>query len=611
MVNSDFFDIPAEIYFASESIFDIFLPEIITRSTKQRSFALVFGGKKNFVLGYKASNEFCFKDVFHAAASFNSEIPSGLFPDQWFKDGTALCEIAKFENNAMKTLCKNMRALSENLKTAILENPETNCMIFTDSIEDKILYSFVFFRLDNTRPDLSVLKQNVGEAFFQNRIFSQKKLRGLENPFVKLAEENQQVTQASAEKNVSSTERPVKACETESENAQIILNQKDLSIKFQQILEKNFTKNEKDQTISSRIQKLLESANNLLERKEVCRMILLALASQESIFLFGPPGTAKSMTARWAASILDTDKYFSCLLNQYTQPEELFGPVSIKELENGTYKRITQGYLPESEIVFLDEIWKAGPAILNTLLTICNEKIFKNGNDIKNVPLKLLISASNELPSEDSGLEPLYDRFLIRLFVEPLANKENFWNLITENRESISFKPEKPITIREIQEWKNCAKEIRFNQKILDFLWTIRICLQKEEIYISDRRWKKSFDVMKTCAVLNGRKSMNLSDVSILASTLWNIPEEISKITEILAQKTVESILSDFRSDLNDSEFISILAGPCFEKLKQQIICMLKENLFARELFICECEAELEKQSIKSGMESFKQAFNS
>lgn len=619
---SDFFDIPVELNCASENIFDIFLPEIITRATKKRTFSLVFGNKKTFLIGYRACKNFSFRDVFHAAKSFSKEIPSGLFPEQWKKEGTALCEICKFENTEMKILCQNMKTLGENLKSAILENQETNCLFFTDYSEEKIFYSFIFFRLDNSRPDISSLKQAIGENHFQNRIFSKKKLKNLENPFFRDEEKNDLFTEQKTE-NCQKYIGKYEKIESNDKDATSICNiQKDSKYDFEdsitkqendffmpaeieEILKNLSTEQNINETQRKRTAELIETGNFLLERQETCAMILLSLASEESIFLFGPPGTAKSMSAKWAASLLQTEKIFSCLLNQYTQPEELFGPVSIRDLENGSYKRLCEGYLPESEIIFLDEIWKAGPAILNTLLTICNEKNFKNGNDTQTVPMKLLISASNELPSEDSGLEPLYDRFLIRLSIEPLSKKENFFTLLKSNKSESHVI--NPITEEELLLWKKDAQNILASQNELNIFWSIRLEFQKEEIYISDRRWKKSFEIMKTCAFLNGRKNIDLSDFLVLCKTLWNFPEEIQKVQNIIAKKLIENQISSLRKRLSANNFTKIFTASAFEKLKTSIIQIFLNNIFASKDFIDECESELESQSIKNAMESFEE----
>ena len=288
--------------------------------------------------------------------------------------------------------------------------------------------------------------------------------------------------------------------------------------------------------IQERMKGLLESGSHLLDREDVCRMTLLALAAEESVFLYGPPGTAKSMAAKWAASMLDTDKYFSCLLNQYTQPDELFGPVSIKSLENGTRETLTQGYMPEAEIAFLDEIWKAGPAILNTLLTICNEKTFRNGNRTEEVPLKLLLSASNEFPSEDSGLEPLYDRFLIRMCVGPIGRKDSFVSMITGKKDPQAVTKAEPVTKEELEGWRRGSEEVEVPKEITDFLYSMRLRLNERDIYVSDRRWKKIVNLLRTSAHLNGRKKVGYSDLFVLENTLWTRPEDKAAVKECASE---------------------------------------------------------------------------
>lgn len=181
-------------------------------------------------------------------------------------------------------------------------------------------------------------------------------------------------------------------------------------------------------TLREKIEKNLEILNNgLVGKEKVMKLGLLSILSGENMILVGPPGTAKSEISRRLREILadsGSETYFEYLFTKFTTPEEIFGPLSIKQLQNDKFERNTEGYMPSSRIVFLDEIFKANSSILNTLLTILNERVFHNGLKREKTPLISLIGASNELPFENDELTALYDRFLIRAIVGYVSDDE-------------------------------------------------------------------------------------------------------------------------------------------------------------------------------------------
>ena len=225
-----------------------------------------------------------------------------------------------------------------------------------------------------------------------------------------------------------------------------------------------------------------EKINNLIremsrgayEREEVIALSLLSAMAGESIFLLGLPGVGKSMVARRLKSAFRNSTCFEYLMSRFSTPDEIFGPVSISKLKDSdTYERCVQGYLPTADVVFLDEIWKAGPAIQNSLLTALNEKIFHNGKTDMCLPLKGIIAASNELPAEGEGLEALWDRFLIRYIVQPINDKDAFMKLIGGDKEVFCMPDQLALSDEEYDAIKDGINSVTIPQRVIDALYEL------------------------------------------------------------------------------------------------------------------------------------------
>jgi len=298
-------------------------------------------------------------------------------------------------------------------------------------------------------------------------------------------------------------------------------------------------------TVKPKITELLKRLNDgVFEKEDVIALTLLSAVAGESIFLLGAPGVAKSLIARRLKYAFKDGSSFEYLMNRFSTPDEIFGPVSIKQLrDEDKYQRVVENYLPSATIVFLDEIWKAGPSIQNALLTILNEKIYRNGDVIIDpVPMKALISASNELPSKGEGLEALWDRFLVRIVVNGIQDNQNFNDMISKSLNSYSDTVTDNLKISndEYNKWCKGIDNIAIPDNVFNVIHIIRSYIDEynnreenkdKQIYISDRRWRKTIRLLRTSAFLNDRSAVDLMDCFLIKHCLWNEIEQIQTVS--------------------------------------------------------------------------------
>ncbi|HEH9426952.1 TPA: AAA family ATPase [Aeromonas sobria] len=300
--------------------------------------------------------------------------------------------------------------------------------------------------------------------------------------------------------------------------------------------------------LQQRMERLVNAVcEGMFEREEVISVALLGALCGQNTFLYGPPGTAKSLISRRIACAFANPAYFEYLMNRFSTPEEVFGPISIKALKEDRYVRKTEHYLPQADFAFLDEIWKSSPAILNTLLTLINEHTFRNGEQIEQAPLKALVAASNETPDANQGLDALYDRFIIRLMVGPIEQSDNFERLLACKPTEATIRVDDSLIVKadEWAKWREQLHEVSLSPETLTIIRLIRSELSTRydelKVYVSDRRWQRATQLIKAAALFNGRSETNHSDALLLRHCLWaqeSHREAISTIVTHAVQET-------------------------------------------------------------------------
>ncbi|MGE0792277.1 MAG: AAA family ATPase [Sandaracinaceae bacterium] len=315
--------------------------------------------------------------------------------------------------------------------------------------------------------------------------------------------------------------------------------------------------NEANEELRARVAALARAmSHGLVERESAARLVLLAALAGEHSLLLGPPGTAKSELAGRLGRCFQDGRTFQRLLTRFSVPEELFGPLSIKALEEDRYHRLTEGYMPSATVAFLDEVFKANSAILNSLLTLLNERQFDNGTERVATPLITVVAASNEVP-EDAELEALHDRFLVRCHVTPVS-AHGFRALLELETSELELPTEARLRHEELRRIRSAALEVTIPDAVRSVLGTLRTSLDRAGIAISDRRWIKIAWLLRVAAACDGRGAVSLADCGLVVHCAWNRPEQHERV-ERLCRTTLDDALiaepkrlSDVTQELED-----------------------------------------------------------
>jgi len=278
-------------------------------------------------------------------------------------------------------------------------------------------------------------------------------------------------------------------------------------------------------------------ADTFLDKDEIARLLVISALAGENLILIGPPGTAKSAVIRTMTKLLGCN-YFEYLLTRFTEPNELFGPVDIVAFREGSYKRRIEGMLPQAEVAFLDEVFKANSAILNSMLTLLNERVYAHGGTKIEVPLLCLFGASNEVP-EDEDLGALYDRFLLRVYSDNLES-HHFTELLNvgtriERSKTQGRSATKPLldapTLRAAQ--RALQANMKVSPRFADAYKSIVFQIRNEGLSFSDRRAVKMVKLFNASAALRGASEPEVADLALLRH-VWNSPGQRQLLADLV-----------------------------------------------------------------------------
>jgi len=287
-----------------------------------------------------------------------------------------------------------------------------------------------------------------------------------------------------------------------------------------------------------------------LEREHIVDGLLATLLCKQNAFLLGAPGTGKSDLVRAICNGIEGADYFGYLLTPTSDPSEIFGPVAVSKLLADEYTRDVHGYLPSCHIAFLDELFRGSSAILNSLLTLLNERTFNNGKDTITTPIQSIISATNSWPEEES-LQAFADRFIFRPEVQFLSGKASKsildqWALGLQERPKVGVH----LTLKELEELQKTVHDVGISDSFLNDYSTLWDILSSNGIVISDRRRVQILKFLKAWTLVQGENQLCADHFhNSLVHMIYRNIEDQKTIREVIDTQfpTAAKLLGDAR----------------------------------------------------------------
>lgn len=278
----------------------------------------------------------------------------------------------------------------------------------------------------------------------------------------------------------------------------------------------------------------------LVDRESIAEAVVLCAVAGEHLLVVGPPGTGKSEAVRRIAELLG-GRYFEYLLGRFTEPNELFGPIDLRRLREGVVEVETAGMLPEAEIAFLDEVFLGSTAILNTLLGMLNERVFRRGRTALPVALRVCVGATNTLP-DDPSLAAFADRFLGRVFVDSVADAR------LEELLEVGWAADRPVAATAAESPLAALDRLGGAARVCDLSAVQPVIAQAVRrmrsagIELSDRRAVRAQRLVAAAAALDARLAASAAD-------LWVLPMIApSADDQITAQEALADLIADAQS---------------------------------------------------------------